>query len=86
LAGVRDDSWLFNPLRFVSTCQVVMLVVPLNVTDAVVLPVMPLITAEIVVVPPPCPVARPPVEIEATAVLDELHVADAVTFAVVLLL
>jgi hypothetical protein len=63
-----------------------MLVVPLNVTVAVVLPVMPLINAEIVVVPPPCPVARPPVEIVATEVLDELHVALDVTFAVVPLL
>jgi hypothetical protein len=63
-----------------------MLVVPLNVTVAVVFPVMPLNVAEIVVVPPPCPLARPPEEIAATAVLDELHVALDVTFAVVLLL
>ena len=63
-----------------------MFVVPLTVTVAVVLPVTPLIMAEIVVVPPPCPVARPPDEIVATEVFDELHVALDVTFAVVLLL
>jgi hypothetical protein len=63
-----------------------MLVVPLNVTVAIVLPVMPLITAEIVVVPPPSPVARPAEEIVATPAFDELHVALDVTFAAVLLL
>ena len=31
---MRIASWPFNPLRFVSTCQVVMLVVPLKVTVA----------------------------------------------------
>ena len=62
-----------------------MFAVPLNVTVAVVLPVTLPITAEIVVVPPPCPVPRPPDEIVATAVFDELHVTLDVTFAVVLL-
>jgi hypothetical protein len=42
--------------------------------------------AEIVDVPPPCPVARPPDEIVATEIFDELQVALVVTFAVVLLL
>ena len=63
-----------------------MFAVPLTVTVAVVLPVMLLIVAEIVVVPPPCPVARPPDEIVATGVFDELQVTLDVTFAVVLLL
>ena len=63
-----------------------MFAVPLNVTVAVVLPVTLLSAAEIVVVPPPCPVARPPDEIVATGVFDELQVTLDVTFAVVLLL
>ena len=58
----------------------------LTVTVAVVLPVTLLIVAEIVDVPPPCPVARPPDEIVATGVFDELQVTLDVTFAVVLLL
>jgi len=64
----------------------VIFAVPLSVTVAVVLPVTPLIAAEIVVEPPPCPVPRPPDEIVATALFDELQVALDVTFAVVLLL
>jgi hypothetical protein len=63
-----------------------MLVVPLRVTVAVVLPVLPFSAAEIVVVPPPCAVARPPDEIVATGVFEELQVTLDVTFAVVLLL
>jgi hypothetical protein len=63
-----------------------MFVAPLNVTVAVVLPVTPLNTAEIVAVPPPCPVARPLDEIVATKVFDELQVTLDVTSAVVLLL
>jgi hypothetical protein len=63
-----------------------MLVVPLNVTEAVAPPVMPLSAAEMVVVPPPWPVARPAEEIVAIAVFDELQVALDVTFDVVLLL
>jgi hypothetical protein len=63
-----------------------MFVVPLRVTVAVVLPFTPFIVAAIVVVPPPCAVARPPDEIVATGVFDELHVTLDVTFAVVLLL
>src|ERR1700722_437491 len=59
---------------------------PLTVTVKVVLPVTPLIMAEIVVVPPPCPEARPPDEIVATWLFVELQVALDVTFAVVLLL
>jgi hypothetical protein len=58
-----------------------MFVLPLTVTVAVVLPVTLFVTAEIVVVPPPCPVARPPGEIVATEVFDELQVTLAVTFA-----
>jgi hypothetical protein len=60
-----------------------MFAVPLTVTVAVVLPVTPLIMAETVVVPPPCPVAKPPDEIAATAVFDELQVTLDVTSAVV---
>jgi hypothetical protein len=63
-----------------------MFAVPLTVTVAVVLPFTLFSVAEIVDVPPPCPVARPPVEIVATGVFDELQVALDVTFAVVLLL
>jgi len=63
-----------------------MFAVPLTVTVAPVLPVTPLNVAEIVVVPPPCPEARPPDEIVATRLFDELQVALDVTFAVVLLL
>ncbi len=63
-----------------------MFVVPLTVTVAVALPFTPFNAAEIVVVPPPCPVASPPAEIVATGVFDELHVTLEVTFAVALLL
>jgi hypothetical protein len=63
----------------------VTLVVPLSVTVAVVLPVTLFNVAEIVVVPPPCPAAKPPAEIVATEVFDEFQVALDVTFAVVLL-
>jgi hypothetical protein len=63
---------------------VVIFAVPLIVTVAVVLPCTLSRLAAMVVVPPPCPVASPPDEIVATAVFDELHVALAVTFAVVL--
>lgn len=64
-----------------------MFAVPLTiaVTVAVVLPFTLFIVAEIVVVPAPCPVARPPDEIVATEVFDEFHVTLDVTFAVVLL-
>lgn len=60
--------------------------VPLTVTVEVVLPFTLFNVAETVVVPPPRPVAKPPDEIVATEVLDELQVAVDVTFAVVLLL
>jgi hypothetical protein len=63
-----------------------MFVVPLIVTAAEVLPFTPFSEAEIVVVPPPCPVASPPDEMVATAVIDELQIALDVTLAVVLLL
>lgn len=63
-----------------------MLAVPLTETVAVVLPFTLFKTAEMVVVPPPCPAARPPAAIVATDVFDELQVALEVTFAVVLLL
>ena len=63
-----------------------MFAVPLTFTVAVVLPVTPLSVAEIVVVPPPCPVASPPDEMVATEVFDELQVTLDVTLAVVLLL
>jgi hypothetical protein len=62
-----------------------MFAVPLTVTVAVVLPFTLFKVAEIVVVPPPCPVATPPDEIVATDLFDELHMALEVTFAVVLL-
>jgi hypothetical protein len=60
--------------------------VPLTVTVAVVFPFTLFIVAEIVVVPPPCPLAKPPDETVATEVFDELQVTLDVTFAVVLLL
>jgi hypothetical protein len=63
-----------------------MFAVPVTVTVAVVLPVTLLIVAEIVDVPPPCPVDKPPDEIVATRVLEEPQVTLDVTFAVVLLL
>jgi len=59
---------------------------PLTVTVAVVLPCTLFIVAEIVVVPPPSPLAKPPDEIVATEVFDELQVTLDVTLAVVLLL
>jgi len=63
-----------------------MFAVPLTVTVAVVLPFTLLSVAEIVVVPPPCPVARPADEIVATELFDDPQVTLDVTFAVVPLL
>ena len=58
----------------------------MGLRPAPVLPVTPLSVAEIVVVPPPCPVASPPDEMVATEVFDELQVTLDVTLPVVLLL
>ena len=54
------------------------------VTDRFVEPLIDPDVAEIVVEPVPVPVARPPLEIVATAVLVELQVTELVRFCVLL--
>jgi len=54
------------------------------VTDRFVEPLIEPDAAEIVVEPVPVPVARPPLEIVATAVLVELQVTELVRFCVLL--
>lgn len=83
--GVSVCSLAFRPLRFESTCQVVIFTVPgeeLAVTVAVVLAVKLPSVAVIKVVPEVTPVARPLELMVATEVSDEVHVADELTFLV----
>lgn len=84
--GVSVCSLAFSPLRFASTCHVVMFTLPVAccavVTVAVTLAVCPLNVALMVVAPSATPLASPDALIVATLVSEEDHVAEEVTFAV----